>query len=102
MMIIVVPFICLIPDMAHKYGKVIFFPTPVEKIMKEQKQNPNYNYFEEFVKKDIMSYLSGVIRKNKSVGQLTSKALSEIDKLSDGSGKYKSIGKLFRINNPTS
>lgn len=51
--------------------------------MVEQKRNPKYSYFETIIKSDVMKFLSGVIKKNKSYGQLTSKALSEIDKQSN-------------------
>jgi hypothetical protein len=83
MLVVVGPFLCLIPDFLFKYGPAIFFPAPSDIIMKEQKRNPNYLYMESFLKKDIRNYLSGVIKKNRSVGHLTSKVLNEINKDSD-------------------
>ena len=36
--------------------------------MAEQKRNPSYNYFETAIRTDVMKFLSGVIKKNRSYG----------------------------------
>jgi len=79
-----VPFIALIPDMTYKLGHAIFYPYPGEAIMKHQKQHPHYTYHnQEEVMNTVGDFISGIVKKNKSVGQLTSKVLSEVDKASD-------------------
>ncbi len=77
-----IPFICLLPDFTLKHGRAIFYPYPSERIMVEQKANPDYDFFETSIKSDVGKFLTGVMKKNRSYGQLTSKALSEIDKMS--------------------
>lgn len=67
-MILLVPFICLIPDITYKFGRAIFKPYPGEIIMIEQKKNPKYLYFESFLKKEIKGFMTGIIVKNRSVG----------------------------------
>lgn len=78
-LLILIPFICLlaylflnifnrIPDFTYKHGRAIFFPYPGEIIMLEQKKNPHYVYYESMLKKELRNYMSGVIKKNRSVG----------------------------------
>lgn len=103
-----IPFICLLPDFTMKHGRAVFFPYPSERIMVEQKKNPKFNFFETTLKSDVGKFITGVMKKNKSYGQLTSKALSEIDKMSaskrslDKFSVGSSLKKLARVDDSNS
>ena len=92
LMLMTVPFVCLLPDLTYNYGFSIFYPNPMTKIKFEQKKHPDFNYMEEQINHEVLRYLSGVIQKNRSVGQLTSKALDEIDRLSVAAGEQTRKG----------
>lgn len=45
------PFICLVPDVFVSLTKQVFFPSPIEKVLFEQKfKDPDYDYREHFNK----------------------------------------------------
>ena len=70
--------------------------------MKAQKNNPKYSYMENLISNELGQFISGVIKKNRSYGQLTSKALSEIDKMSNmspmGKGSVDGMTVLSKYN----
>ena len=50
-MMIGVPLVCLAPDLFLILGKYVFYPSPIEKVLFEQKfVEPNYDYREHFNK----------------------------------------------------
>eukprot|EP00347_Sterkiella_histriomuscorum_P003801 403362887 len=100
LLIIALPPICLLPDLLFKHGHSIFFPYPGEKIMIEQKNNPHYSFIENQIKGNLSEFLQNVMRKNKSYGQLTSKALSEIEKQSMVSGVLSANSSIKKFGSP--
>jgi len=50
-MLIALPLICLIPDFFLKLVIKVFYPNPVEKVLMEQKEYPQFN-FEKFLRKE--------------------------------------------------
>lgn len=50
-MIIGAPLVCLAPDLYLQLTKQVFYPSPIEKVLFEQKfVEPNYDYREHFNK----------------------------------------------------
>ena len=47
---VTIPIIALLPDMTYYFIKRVFFPSPIDIILKKQKANPEFKY--ELVKKN--------------------------------------------------
>lgn len=47
---VTIPIIALLPDMTYYFIKRVFFPSPIDIILKKQKTNPEFKY--ELVKKN--------------------------------------------------
>ena len=49
LMIIAIPFVCLLPDFLIKLTQKIFYPTPIDIVLRAQKADPDFD-FEETLK----------------------------------------------------
>ena len=46
-LLVITPFICLLPDITLKFISDIFYPSPMKNIMREQARHPKYNFWDE-------------------------------------------------------
>lgn len=44
LLLIVLPFVCLIPDFIIKFVLQVFFPSPVDKVIMEQKYEASFSF----------------------------------------------------------